>query len=454
MSKIEISKSVNPNLEGRAWLKKEDSWAIIIALGLVALATLTFFIGGSKIFTTMAVTIPGWSDDFGKVTAGLGKNFLGLIYLYVFFTLFFSIGAKVMGFHVRQFVVGFTVLFATSIVVSVLGANKFIKEIQLETPLLALIIGLILGNAIKLPTWLHQALRTEYYVKTGIILMGATLPFTIILQAGPAAISQALIVSVVTFGVIYFAATKLFGLDPRFGACLGAGGSICGVSAAIAVGGACRAEKQHVSVAISMVIIWAVAMIFLLPFWAKSLGLAPGIAGAWIGTSEFADAAGFAAAEVIGDERAVKTFTLMKVVGRDMFVGVWAFLVAILSVTAWENKSVGESEHIDKKEIWRRFPKFIIGFFIASLFTTLIISLLDQKIGTAYSKDIIGTFKNLRGWTFTWTFLCIGFTTRFRELTSFGWKPLAAFTLGVFVNVPLGYWLSNVIFSNYWLSIK
>lgn len=454
MSQIEVSKKTSKVPEVESWLKKEDSWAILIALGLIVLTTITFFIGGSKFFTVMAVNIPGWSNDFSKLVSGLGQNFLGLIYLYVFFTAIFSIGAKVLGFNVKQFIAGFTTLFVASIIVTVLGSNKFIKDLQLETPLLALIVGLLFGNAVKLPEWLHQALRTEYYVKTGIILMGATLPFTIILKAGPAAITQALIVSVVTFGIIYFSATKLFGLDPRLGACLGAGGSICGVSGAIAIGGACRAEKQHVSIAISLVIIWAVAMIFLLPFWAKSLGLAPGIAGAWIGTSEFADAAGFAAAEAIGDERAVKTFTLMKVVGRDMFVGVWAFLVAILSVTVWEKKDAKEAERIDKKEIWKRFPKFIIGFFIASVFTSLVIFLLDDKSGAAYSKDIVGSLKTLRGWTFTWTFLCIGFTTRFKELTSFGWKPFAAFALGVFINVPLGYWLSNMVFSNYWLSIK
>ena len=127
-----------------------------------------------------------------------------------------------------------------------------------------------------------------------------------ILQAGPAAMGQALIVSVVTFGSIYLAATKLFGLDKRFAACLGAGGSICGVSGSIAIGGACRARQEHVSVAISLVIVWAVVMIFALPAAAKALGLHPGVAGAWIGTSEFADAAGFAAAETIGHEAAVR----------------------------------------------------------------------------------------------------------------------------------------------------
>ena len=150
---------------------------------------------------------------------------------------------------------------------------------------------MVLGNAVKLPGWFQSALRTEFYVKVGIVLMGATLPFTIILQAGPLAIVQATIVAVTTFVTIYLAATRLFGLDSRFGATLGAGGSICGVSAAIAIGGACRAEKSHVSVAISMVILWAVAMIFALPFACRALGLGPGVAGAWIGTSEFADAA-------------------------------------------------------------------------------------------------------------------------------------------------------------------
>ena len=129
-------------------------------------------------------------------------------------------------------------------------------------------------------------------------------------------------------------------------------------------------------------------------------------------------------------------------------------LVAILSVTVWEKKSAADSERVNYGEVWNRFPKFVIGFFVASIFTTLIIASMNPKLGAAYSKDILGPVKTLRAWTFTWTFLSIGFTTRFRELTSFGWKPLAAFAIGVAINVPLGYWLSNVVFVEYWLSIK
>lgn len=436
------------------WHRREDTWAMFIALGLVAAITAAFFAGAGALVNAAALTIPTWSGGLGRASDALGRNPQAAVYLLALFLASFTAAAAVMRWDAAKYAAGFGVLFLFSVAVTVLGSNKLLKDWQLETPLLALLVGMLIGNLKRLPAWFRSALRTEFYVKTGIVLMGATLPFTTIVQAGPLAILQATIVAVTTFLAIYFAATRLFGLDPRFAATLGAGGSICGVSASIAIGGACRAEKEHVSVAISMVILWAVAMIFLLPFGARLLGLAAGPAGAWIGTSEFADAAGFAAASTLGDERAIKTFTLMKVVGRDMFVGVWALLVAFLSVTSWERKRAAEAERIDAGEIWRRFPKFIVGFFAASILVTVVIGSVDSKLGTQFSREALGPIKTLRGWAFTWTFLSIGFTTRFRELTQFGWKPLAAFALGVLVNVPLGYWLSTSVFESYWLAVK
>ena len=191
------------------------------------------------------------------------------------------------------------------------------------------------------------------------------------------------------------------------------------------------------------------SMIFALPFACKLLDLPPAIAGAWIGTSEFADAAGFAAVEAIGNESATQAFTLMKVVGRDMFVGLWAFLAAYLSVTVWERAST--NERIDKSEIWRRFPKFIIGFFIASIITTLFVLIAPNA--EAFNKQALGLIKDYRGWFFTLTFLSIGMTTRFKALASVGIKPVLAFTAGVLVNLPLGYWLSNHVFANYWINL-
>lgn len=435
------------------WHRREDTWAVVIALALVSAATAAFFLGASRAFHATALHIPTWSEG-GKLVAVFTANPTGPPALFAVFLAAFAGASRVIGWDVVKYAAGFALLFAFSIAVTALGANAALKRWQLETPLLALAVGMLLGNAVKLPAWFQSALRTEFYVKVGIVLMGATLPFTTILQAGPLAILQATIVAVATFVTIHLAATRLFGLDPRFGATLGAGGSICGVSAAIAIGGACRAEKSHVSVAISMVVLWAVAMIFALPFASHHLGLAPGIAGAWIGTSEFADAAGFAAAGAIGDDRAVKTFTLMKVVGRDMFVGVWAVVVAYLSITRWDRGTVGAPEKVGLAEVWRRFPRFIVGFLLASLAVTLVVATLDSPSGSRFSRGVIDPLKTLRGWAFTWAFLSIGFTTRVRELTRFGWRPFAAFAVGVLVNVPLGYWLSTSVFASYWLSVR
>src|SRR5205807_4522239 len=138
------------------------------------------------------------------------------------------------------------------------------------------------------------------------------------------------------------------GLDRRLAATLGAGGAVCGVSAAIAVAGAVGAKREHAPIAITIVVLWAIVMIFALPLVSRALELHSGFAGAWIGTSEFADAAGFAAAEAYGDlagkvegiagtpDQTIWAFTLMKVVGRDVWIGVWAFVLAIVATTRWE----------------------------------------------------------------------------------------------------------------------
>ncbi len=65
----------------------------------------------------------------------------------------------------------------------------------------------------------------------------------------------------------------------------------------------------------------------------------------------------------------------------------------------------------------------------------------------------IKPIKTLRTWTFIFTFLSIGFTTRFKEIFQFGWKPLTVFTAGVIVNVPLGYFLSSIVFRSYWTGL-
>ena len=430
--------------------KKEDWWAVWLGLGIVGVALVAFFAGGT--IQPIAAKPPTW-ESFGTIIQNFAQQWHQYLILLIIWLALFGISIRILGFSLKQYIPGFIVLYIISTLILIASSWKYAHQYNIEAPLVALLLGLIVGNLVKMPTWLDTSFRTEYYIKTGIVLLGATLPFTLVIHAGPVALMQATIVSVVTFLVIYFASTRLFKLDRRFGACLGAGGSVCGVSATIATGGAVRAEKEHVSIGISIVAVWSIVMIFILPFASRALGLVPGVAGAWIGTSEFADAAGFAAAAAIGDEAAIHTYTLMKVIGRDIWIGVWAFVLSIISVLVWERRP--GAERLSPWVVWWRFPKFVLGFLIASALMSLVVANFSPEAYEEILKpQLITPIKTLRTWTFIFTFLSIGFTTRFRELGKFGWAPLIAFTIGVLANVLLGYFLSTEVFGSYWAALE
>jgi uncharacterized membrane protein YadS len=434
---------------------KEDWWAIWIGLGLVIAGAILFSQGAS--LKWLAVTPAKWTrvSDLG---ADLADNYPRYLAQFVFWLAAFSLAVTALGQRLGAFIPSFLLVYVVSAAVFVLGQWSEAVRYNFEPPLVALFVGLALSNVVGLPRWLDAGFRVELYIKVGIVLLGATLPFTLLLWAGPVAILQASIVSLATFFVIYFVATWL-GLDKRLAATLGAGGSVCGVSAAIAIAGAVNAKKEDAPITISVVVFWAIVMIFVLPFAARALGLPAGVGGAWIGTSEFADAAGFAAAETYGHmagsngiggtaDQSVWAFTLMKVVGRDAWIGIWAFVLAIVATTRWERVPGGRA---DAGEIWRRFPKFVLGFLVASVLVTLIArgtSLVD------YNKSVMPTLvaplKDLRSWAFTFCFLSIGLTTRLRDLGQAGRKPFLAFSAGVAVNVVLGLILSAYVFAAHW----
>lgn len=438
---------------------KEDWWAIYLGLGIVATAFL-FFANGSSI-KWIAVLPPGKWTDFSVITQHFADHITQYIFQFVMWSVIFGVSIKVLGLKLSEFYPSFMFIYFFSIIIFVAGQNKVLVNLNLEPPLLALLLGMVISNFIGLPKWMDTGFRVEYYIKTGIVLLGATLPFTLIVWAGPTAILQASIVSITTFSVIYFVATRI-GLDRRLAATLGAGGAVCGVSGAIAVAGAVGAKKEHAPVAITLVIVWAIVMIFVLPLASRAMHLPIGVAGAWIGTSEFADAAGFAAANTYdgyagqpgiagsaGD--AVQAFTLMKVVGRDVWIGIWAFILAVIATTRWESKAGAKP---NPAEIWWRFPKFVIGFMLSSIIVTVIASYYGQAdFKKLVVPEMVGPIKDLRTWTFIFCFLSIGLTTRFRELAHAGQKPFVAFTAGVVVNVILGFVLSTMVFAGYWANL-
>jgi uncharacterized integral membrane protein (TIGR00698 family) len=440
--------------------RKEDWWAIWIGLGIVLIAYILFANGDS--LKWIAVTPAKWSS-FDQLAAHFSANVLRYAVQLGLWVLIFTAATAILGHKPAEFIPAFLLLYLISLVIFSLGQWDQANKYNLEPPLVALVVGMLISNLVGLPRWLDAGFRVEFYVKVGIVLLGATLPFTLIVWAGPIAILQASIVSIATFLVIFWTGRAL-GLDKRLCATLGAGGAVCGVSAAIAIAGAVGAKKEDAPIAITTVILWAIVMIFVLPLVSRALGLPTGVAGAWIGTSEFADAAGLAAAQSYGNlagqvpgiggtsDQAVFSFTLMKVVGRDVWIGIWAFVLAIIATTRWEANETGQKP--DAAQIWWRFPKFVIGFVIASAFITWATT---QYSLADYNKTVVPVLvapvKDLRTWAFIFCFLSIGLTTRFRELARAGSKPFLAFTTGVVVNVVLGFILSAYVFASHWTNL-
>jgi uncharacterized integral membrane protein (TIGR00698 family) len=450
------------DITGLGWTelwRKEDWWAVWLGLG-AAVVAYALFANGSSI-AWLAVSPPKWTT-FAQLFGHLEANAARYIVQFAVFLGAFSIAASLIGYSVRHFVPGFVLIYVLSLVVIAAGAWDRAIYYNLEPPLIALAGGLIISNVIGLPRWLDAGFRVEFYVKLGIVLLGATLPFTLIVWAGPIAILQASIVSIVTFLVIFFTGRSL-GLDRRLAATLGAGGAVCGVSAAIAVAGAVRAKKEYPPIAITLVVFWAIVMIFVLPFLSRLLSLPAGVGGAWIGTSEFADAAGFAAAQTYGGfaatgaiagtpEQAIWSYTLIKVVGRDVWIGVWALVLSVIAVTRWDVAETGGS--VDVGQIWWRFPKFVVGFLVASLLITFAVRNVSfADYNAVVRPGLVLPITTLRVWAFTFCFLSIGLTTRLREFVPTGGKPFLAFTAGVVVNVVLGFVLSVLVFGHYWSSL-
>ena len=414
-----------------------DWWSVYIGLLMVGASTVLVLSGVNFDFLKQSVP-PTWPDQ--SLLSGLTAHWVSYLTVFLVLGFFTSLAVFSMGGNLKHYLLSFLILFLLSFLVLVLGSQHVLKIYGLEYPFWALIIGLVIGNLFRLPSWFQAgAGQTEFFIKTGIVLLGAGLPFTIIIQGGLWGLLEAVLIVSVGFTVA-FTVGRAMGFDKRFAAVLGAGSSVCGVSAAIAVGSSVDADKKQVGYVVSLVVLYALVLIFLIPLLARLIGLTEVVTGAWIGGSELADAAGLASAALVG-EKAVRAFSLVKL-NRDVLIGVLSFIFATLAVTRWSGAE-GTSKRPSAGVIWERFPKFVLAFLAASVIVTVLVVYKGQAMVDAH---LIAVLKTFRTWLFTLTFLCIGLNTRIREIGALGPKPIIAFTIVVLVNLVLGFVLANLFF--------
>lgn len=442
----------------------EDWLAVWIGLAIfvLALASLT---GTDLLGWVVSTSV--WTDPSAAL-APAGKSWASfggigsLLATYVALLVALSLAAAALRANVVRFALAFTTAFVIAYGCWILGSHarlavvtpadqaKFGLDWSLKLTaeggyVVALVAGLIIANLFpRFADWLGDAIRPELYIKIAIVILGAFLAVTMasklslassLLLRGVAAIIEAYLIY---WAVVYYVARRWFGFSREWAAPLASGISICGVSAAIATGGAIRARPAVPVLVSSLVVIFAVVEVLILPFVAQAfLANEPMVAAAWMGLAVKTDGAAVAAggiteALLLADASArgiayepgwlLGTTTAIKVF-IDVFIGVWAFILAYI----WTNH-INAAEDVEKAkpaEIWQRFPKFIIGFVI-TFAVGLVIALLapaDVRLRLTASIAEANTFRTI---FFILTFFSIGVLSNFRKLWREGFGKLVA----------------------------
>lgn len=318
--------------------KKEDWLAvwigfIVIALGCVAVLTGAFDFAAAK-FSTWHL----WEDVAEKksLLAQLNAAFwIKLLRTFLVLGILFTAGVKLQGGKVREFLPAFVVLFVLAIVVRLISA-EFTLNRYLEWAFWALIVGLLISNTVGVPDWLKPAIRTEFYIKTGLVIMGFSVLFSNIAKFGLYGLGIAWVVTPIVILFMWWLGTKVFKIENKpLVITLSAATSVCGTSAAIATGAASGAKKNDLSIAISISIIFTILMMVFEPMIIRWSGMSQLMGGALIGGTVDSTGAVVLAGNALGPE-AEQAAVLVKSI-QNILIGFIAFFVAVFFATRVEN---------------------------------------------------------------------------------------------------------------------
>lgn len=404
--------------------------------------------------------IAAWRDAHLKTSKAKKKTkvktynqFGNLIGLGVFFAVFFGIGMFAMGESFRKFVVGFAFVFVLAVVAYVLANQVTVKAYGVGYAAWAILIGILISNTVGTPKWAMPAVQVEYYIKTGLVLLGAKILFEKIIVIGTAGVFVAWVVTPTVWLVTYWFGQRVLHMQSkRLNATICSDMSVCGVSAAIATAAACRAKKEELTLAVGLSLIFTSIMMIAMPAVIKGffpLDKQQILGGAWMGGTIDATGAVAAAGAFLG-EKALFVAATIKMI-QNVLIGVIAFFVALYFTTKVEAAETGTK--VGAMEIWYRFPKFVLGFIAASLlFSGFYTHFNGQIEGLGYSMIDQGTIKGMsdlfRGWFFCLAFVSIGLATNFRELKEHftGGKPFILYVCGQSLNMFLTLVMAYIMF--------
>ena len=403
-------------------IASEDWWAIWLAGGLILLVAVGAVSGVPRVGRWAASP----AEAFAGRTAGLLALGLGLGGLA-------AAAVQVLTRDGRRFLAGFAPVFLLAVLAYTAAGQAAVRAAGFGYAFWALAFGLLIANTVGAPAWIRPALRSELYIKTGLVLLGAEVLFGNVLRLGVPGLFVAWLVTPTVLIFMYLFGTRVLKMTSRsLVIVIAAATSVCGVSAAIAVAAAARAHKEELTLAVGMSLIFTVLMMVLMPLGIRAVGMDMVVGAAWIGGTVDATGAVVAAGALLGSQ-AEQIAAIVKMI-QNCLIGLVAFLVAVFWVTRVEADAAGPRPGAG--EIWRRFPKFILGFVGASLLFSFV---LTPALGGGRVDAILDLTSDLRGWLFCLAFASIGLDSRLGELVrrAGGGRPIQLYLTGQTFNLVL-----------------
>ena len=409
-------------------------WIGFLVIAVAALAVLTgWFDFSAAKFGTWTVAAAENGGEAKSLLAQLseGAFWIKLLRTFLVLGIIFSVGVKLQGASLKKFVPAFVALFVLAVVVRLVSA-EFTLNRYLEWAFWALIIGLLVSNTVGVPAWLKPAIKTEFYVKTGLVIMGFSVLFSNIAKFGLYGLGIAWIVTPIVIIFMWWFGTRVLKIDNKpLVITMASATSVCGTSAAIATGAASNCKKTDLTMAVSISIIFTVLMMVFEPIIIKATGMSPIMGGALIGGTVDSTGAVAVAGSTLGGE-AEKAAVLVKMI-QNILIGFIAFFVAVFFATRVDRTG---NQKVGAGEIWTRFPKFILGFFVASLVASFVIMPAFGSDQVSAINKVLDQYKN---WAFVLAFTSIGLDTNFKEIIKQmqGGKVLWLYIIGQLFNIAL-----------------
>lgn len=377
-----------------------------------------------------------------------GKNiFPTLLVALIFFCIVFGIGNIFMGNNIFSFAKGFVFLFVFCVLAFMMGSQAWMKKYGISSEAWSIILGMLIANTIGTPKFVKPALQTEFYIKTGLVCLGAEILMSKILAIGIPGIFVAWLVTPTVLICTYIFGQKVLKMESKtLNIVISADMSVCGTSAAIATAAACRAKKEELTLAVGLSLVFTAIMMIALPALINAIGMPEVLAGAWIGGTIDSTGAVAAAGAFVGPT-AMQVAATIKMI-QNVLIGFTAFGVAIYFTTRVEKRPDGSS--VGPREIWDRFPKFVLGFLGVSVVASMIAGNLGSDVASAVVEGGIvkGATSPVRSWCFGLAFTSIGLSTNFRELAVYfkGGKPLILYLVGQTFNLVLTLTMAYIMF--------